>query len=72
MAKLGSLNLATLGDAERQAVSADRAACLIRWEVRNLKGQDRQRVAKLLLDKHPVEMRELISESLRRRASGSR
>ena len=69
MAKLGSLNLATLSDAERLVVSADRAACLIRWEVRNLKGQDRQRVAKLLLDKHPMELRELIAEALRRRAN---
>jgi len=63
-------NLVTLSDAERLAVSADRAACLIRWEVRNLKGQERQRVARLLLDKHPVEMLELIAEALRRRASG--
>jgi len=63
-------NLVNLSDAERLAVSADRLACLIRWEVRNLKGQDRQRVAKLLLDKHPVGLRELIAEALRRRASG--
>ena len=69
MAKLGSLNLATLSDAERLAVSADRAACLIRWEVRSLTGQDRQKVARLLLDKQPVELRELIAEALRRRAN---
>ena len=32
MAKLGSLNLATLSDAERLVVSADRAACLLAWK----------------------------------------
>jgi len=70
VAKLGSLNLATLSDAERQAVSADRAACLIRWEIRDLKGEDRQRVALLLLDKHPADQRDLIAQAMRMRASG--
>ena len=32
MAKLGSLNLANHSDAERQAVSADRLACLLAWK----------------------------------------
>lgn len=68
MAKLGSLNLATHSDAERLAVSADRAACLIRWEIRALKGEDRQRVGRQLLDKHPVEMQKLIAQALRERA----
>ena len=63
-------NLANLSDAERQAVSADRAACLIRWEIRDLKGEDRQRVALLLLDKHPADQRDLIAQAMRMRASG--
>jgi len=70
VAKLGSLNLANHSDAERLAVSADRAACLIRWEIRELKGTERQRVALLLLDKHPADQRELIAQAMRMRSSG--
>ena len=62
--------MASLSDAERLAVSVDRAACLIRWEIRDLKGEDRQRVAMLLLGKHPADKRDLIAQAMRRRSSG--
>ncbi len=67
---MSGFNLAGLGDAERLAVSVDRAACLIRWEIRELKGTERQRVALLLLDKHPADQRELIAQAMRMRSSG--
>lgn len=63
-----SVNLATHTPAERLAVESDKAACLIRWEVRDLKGKERQKVARLLLDKHKPHMRELVAAELARRA----
>ena len=65
-----SHNLATCSDAERLAVDADQIACLIRWEVRDLKGQERQRMAKLLLSKQPEKRRTMIEAALLRRANG--
>lgn len=61
-------NLATHSPAERLVVYADLSACLIRWEVRTLTGKDRQRVARLLLEKHSAEMRPLIEKALEARA----
>lgn len=61
-------SLATRSDAERLDVEADRVACLIRWEIRALTGEDRQRVGRQLLGKHPVEMQKLIAQALRERA----
>ena len=70
MANAGN-NLAMLSPAERLAVSADLSACLIRWEVRTMTGKDRQRVAKLLLEKHSAEMQPLIAKALEARAKGN-
>lgn len=67
---MSAINLANLSPADKQAMNADRAACLIRWEIRDLKGEDRQRVAILLLGKHPAAQRDLIAQAMRRRASG--
>ena len=64
-------NLADLPPEERAAMDADRAACLIRWKVRDMSGKDRQAAAKQLLGKYPADQLRMIQQALERRANGS-
>lgn len=64
-------NLATLSPADRLTVSADRLACLIRWEIRSLTGTERQRMAVLLLGKYSAELQPLIEKAMKVRAKGN-
>lgn len=45
----GSFNLASFPAAERALIDADKQACLIRWKVRDLKGEARSTLGKQLL-----------------------
>jgi len=64
-------NVATLGPStaeEAAAVNADRIACLIRWECRDLQGRERQMKAQERLAKLSPEVEQMVREALARRA----
>lgn len=65
----GSLNLACLTMTERQLINADKQACLIRWEVRDLKGPERQRQGNVLLAAVPESARPAVVAALKARGS---
>ena len=65
----GSQNLASLPVTERLLTEADKTACLIRWKVRDLKGQERQRQAQVLLAAVPENARPAVVEALKARGS---
>lgn len=65
----GSWNLALLPPMDRMLIEADKAACLIRWKVRELKGSEQQRQAQLLLSTVPVSAQGAVVEALKARAS---
>jgi len=65
----GSLNLACLTMTERQLINADKQACLIRWEVRDLKGPEKQRQGNVLLADVPESARPAVVAALKARGS---
>lgn len=64
----GSLNLASLLPADRDLIEADKAACLIRWKVRELKGEARSTLGKQLLAAIPEQARPAVVAALTARA----
>ncbi|EPL59933.1 hypothetical protein B382_23788 [Stutzerimonas stutzeri B1SMN1] len=64
----GSSNLASLPAAERALIEADKTACLIRWKVRDLKGEERQRKGQELLAAVPESARPAVVAALKARA----
>ncbi len=65
----GSSNLALLPAAERALIEADKTACLIRWKVRDLKGEERQRKGQELLAAVPESARPAVVAALKARGS---
>lgn len=68
-ARNGSLNLACLTMTERQLIEADKQACLIRWKVRDLKGEARSTLGKQLLAAIPEQARPAVVAALKARGS---
>lgn len=64
-----SSNLAALAADARMLIEADKAACLIRWKVRELKGTERQRQAQLLISAVHVSVQAAVVGQLKARAS---
>lgn len=64
-----SFNLATLTADARALIEADKTACLIRWEVRDLKGPERQRQGNVLLAAVPESVRDAVVAALKARGS---
>jgi hypothetical protein len=62
------MNLADKTIEERQAIEADKAACLIRHKCGHLHGRERQVCAMKLLDAHTQEQQERIRAAMKRRA----
>lgn len=63
------LNLAALTADARMLIEADKAACLIRWKCRELKGSERQTQAQLLLSTVPANVRDVVVARLKARGS---
>jgi len=62
------LNLAELTADARALIEADKTACLIRWKVRDLKGEERQRKGQELLAAVPESARPAVVAALKARA----
>ena len=60
-------NLALLPVEQRAELDADKAACLIRYKVKDLRGKERQKAAHQLLDALPNAAQ--VMDALARRAS---
>lgn len=56
-------------DAERQAVNVDLIACRIRQKCKGMAPADRQKKAREMLEPFNADMRQLVVEAMRRRAS---
>lgn len=65
----GSLNLACLTMTERQLIEADKAACLIRYRVRDWKGEEKDRQGRVLLAAVPESARPAVVQALKARGS---
>lgn len=63
------LNLAELTADARALIDADKQACLIRWKVRDLKGEERQRKGQELLAAVPESARPAVVAALKARGS---
>lgn len=63
------LNLAELTADARAMIEADKTACLIRWKVRDLKGEERQRKGQELLAAVPESARPAVVAALKARGS---
>ncbi len=62
-------NLAALTADARMLIEADKTACLIRWKVRDLKGEERQRKGQELLAAVPESARPAVVAALKARGS---
>lgn len=62
------MNLADKSIEERQAIEADKTACLIRHRCGHLQGRERQVCAMKMMDAHPEEHQQRIKEAMTRRA----
>lgn len=67
-AMTGSWNLALFPPADRMLIEADKTACLIRWKVRDLKGEEKQRQGNVLLAAVPESARPAVVQALKARA----
>ena len=67
-AMTGSWNLALFPPADRMLIEADKTACLIRWKVRDLKGEEKQRQGNVLLAAVPESARDAVVAALKARA----
>jgi len=65
----GSRNLASLPQAERALIEADKTACLIRYRCAGLKGAEKQRQGSVLLAAVPETARPAVVQALKARAS---
>ena len=68
-APTGLRNLASLPQADRQRIEADKIACLIRWKCKGLKGEERQRQGSLLLAAVPEAVRDAVVAALKARGA---
>lgn len=64
-----SFNLATLTADARALIEADKQACLIRYRVRDLKGEEKDRKGRVLLAAVPESARPAVVAALKARGS---